>query len=379
MSGNKAETGEVRVEDRIALFDPGGRLAGDCAEIWSLIRDEAPAIARAFWARYARSPEIVQPIGEDKLDDLGRTIVPYIENKYGNILGQSWADNVREYVRAASAAKVSLTTLYAGIAAGSSVAHDVLARALARDPERFALLSRSLNQASLLEMDVYAAHFDLLRSRAERESRGQRAASFNSEVVSVVEKSAADSRNLRSQASEASAAARGMLGKTSEVAAAAEQSAVAMREAAQTAGRPVHGDRGSPQRSGVAAARHPRRRPALRSGPRSAGRSSHVEAIESILGLIRDIAGQTTFSPTTPPSRLPAPGDAGAASPWSPGSEVACKPDRAGNRRHHPKISAIQQATRQTVDATDSIQQDGRGSADQRRPIRRRWSLQARP
>ena len=53
--------------------------------------------------------------------------------------------------------------------------------------------------------------------------------------MSVVERTASGSRKVRDQAAEASAAARGMLGKTTEVAAAAEQSAVAMREAAQTA------------------------------------------------------------------------------------------------------------------------------------------------
>ena len=359
MSGNKAETSEVRVEDRIALFDPDGRLAADCAEIWSLIREEAPAIARAFWAQYARSPEIVQPIGEEKLDHLGRRIVPYIENKYGNIRGQSWADNVREYVRAAAAAKVSLTTLYAGIAAGSSVAHDALARALSADPQRFATLSRSLNQASLLEMDVYAAHFDLLRSRAERESRGRRAASFNSEVVSVVEKSAADSRNLRSQASEASAAARGMLGKTSEVAAAAEQSAVAMREAAQTAAGLIMAIEEARNEVEVAAG------VATRAGGQaseavkvSRALSSHVEAIESILGLIRDIAGQTNLLALNATIEAARAGDAGrgfavvAQEVKSLASQTARATDDITT-----KISAIQQATRQTVDANHSIQQ----------------------
>src|SRR3546814_9282547 len=81
----------------------------------------------------------------------------------------------------------------------------------------------------------FAAHYDLLRARAEQEQRTARGAEFNSEILGVVERTASESQTLRNQAADASAAARGMLGKTSEVAAAAEQSAVAMREAAQTA------------------------------------------------------------------------------------------------------------------------------------------------
>ena len=72
-------------------------------------------------------------------------------------------------------------------------------------------------------------------SSAEQERRAAQGADFNKEIMSVVEHTASGSRKVRAQAADASAAARGMLGKTSEVAAAAEQSAVAMREAAQTA------------------------------------------------------------------------------------------------------------------------------------------------
>src|SRR3546814_19835893 len=87
-----------------------------------------------------------------------------------------------------------------------------------------------------------------------------------------------------------------MLGKTSEVAAAAEQSAVAMREAAQTAAGLIQAIEDARNEVEVAAG------VATRAGSQaseavkvSQALSDHVEAIESILGLIRDIAGQTNL------------------------------------------------------------------------------------
>jgi methyl-accepting chemotaxis protein len=87
-----------------------------------------------------------------------------------------------------------------------------------------------------------------------------------------------------------------MLGKTSEVAAAAEQSAVAMREAAQTAAGLIRAIEEARSEVEVAAD------VVTRAGGQasvavqvSQALSGHVEAIESILSLIREIAGQTNL------------------------------------------------------------------------------------
>jgi methyl-accepting chemotaxis protein len=170
-----------------------------------------------------------------------------------------------------------------------------------------------------------------------------------------------------------------MLGKTSEVAAAAEQSAVAMREAAQTAAGLIRAIEDARSEVEVAAD------VATRAGSQaeqavkvSQALSAHVEAIESILSLIRDIAGQTNLLALNATIEAARAGDAGrgfavvAQEVKSLASQTARATDDIT-----AKITAIQQATRQTVDANGSIQgtvEEVQTSADR---IREAMELQA--
>jgi methyl-accepting chemotaxis protein len=150
-----------------------------------------------------------------------------------------------------------------------------------------------------------------------------------------------------------------MLGKTSEVASAAEQSAVAMREAAQTAAGLIRAIEDARNEVEVAAG------VATRAGSQasdavkvSQALSGHVEAIESILGLIRDIAGQTNLLALNATIEAARAGDAGrgfavvAQEVKSLASQTARATDDIT-----AKITAIQQATKQTVEANGSIRQ----------------------
>ena len=133
----------------------------------------------------------------------------------------------------------------------------------------------------------------------------------------------------------------------------------------------------------------PRSRSPPASRPRAGGQaeqavkvsqalSSHVEAIESILGLIRDIAGQTNLLALNATIEAARAGDAGrgfavvAQEVKSLAAQTARATDDITN-----KITAIQQATRQTVEANGSISatvEEVQTSADR---IRQAMELQA--
>jgi len=180
---------------------------------------------------------------------------------------------------------------------------------------------------------------------------------FRTNISETLTRALGDSRGLRERTGHTSHAARGMLGKTSEVAAAAEQSALAMREAAHTAAGLIRAIEESRSEVEVAA------QIATRAADRSIHAvaisevlSEHAQAIESILGLIRDIAGQTNLLALNATIEAARAGDAGrgfavvAQEVKSLASQTARATDDIA-----AKIAAIQAATRQTVEANGAI------------------------
>jgi methyl-accepting chemotaxis protein len=379
MAGNAGRQDHVDLKGRLQLFDPDGTLADDCREIWELIEPAKVEIARQFWVEYARAPNLPFKLDEAKIDELTRRIIPYLEARYTDIESEKWVEFAGQYVAGATGANIPLTVLYAGIAAASNKGQEVAGQQLQGDFERQMRLAKASVRATLLEVDIYGAHFERLRASAESDRRKSQGHEFNKEIMSVVEKTAGGSRNVRTKAEEASQAARGMLGKTSEVAAAAEQSAVAMREAAQTAAGLIMAIEEARNEVEVAAG------VATRAGEQaskavevSKALSSHVEAIESILGLIRDIAGQTNLLALNATIEAARAGDAGrgfavvAQEVKSLANQTARATDDIAT-----KIAAIQSATKQTVDANDSIQstvEEVQTSADR---IRKAMEMQA--
>ena len=227
-----------------------------------------------------------------------------------------------------------------------------------RDNENLAFAVDTFQRLMMYDLEVTIAELASLEPKAARAETLSRNEKFEQTVVETVRSTTDESTELRQQASEASHAMQGMLGKASEVAAAAEQSAHAMRQAAQTAGGlilAIEEARGEVEVAAEIAARAGAQ--ASQAVATSHVLSTHVVSIESILSLIRDIAGQTKLLALNATIEAARAGDAGrgftvvAQEVKSLASETARATDDIAS-----KINAIQQATKETVEASGSIE-----------------------
>ena len=337
-----------QVQNRLTAYNPDGALERDIHALWDVAAD---IITDEVRARF------------------GDAAAAKLRGHYCAAVDQAWIQAVAGYGRRIFREKTSVP-LY--IAERDKLISAIITRMFERLADRPHLLQQSVltfQRLTNYETDIILAQVALLEAEAAAEERGQQSRQFEQRVADLIRSSSQESNSLTDRTRATASSTRGMLGKTSEVAAAAEQSAVAMREAAQTAAgliRAIEDARHEVEQAADIATRAGDQ--AEQAVKVSQALSSHVEAIESILGLIRDIAGQTNLLALNATIEAARAGDAGrgfavvAQEVKSLASQTARATDDITN-----KISAIQQATRQTVEANGSIRgtvEEVQGSAD---------------
>jgi methyl-accepting chemotaxis protein len=361
MSG---ETGELQrltdeqVSARLAAYNPRGSLDRDV----EFLRENATDIVVAA---------IQAQFGPERAERLA--------GNYSGKVDAAWIQNVAEYGRQIYREKTSVPVYMASRATAASQMVAAMIERFSGDNARLEQCLGAFYRLNTFETDIILAQVALLEAIDAADQRGRESEQFERRVGELVRASTEQSKALTERTRSTAASARGMLGKTSEVAAAAEQSAVAMREAAQTAAGLIRAIEDARAEVEVAAG------VATRAGEQSSqavkvsqALSAHVEAIESILSLIRDIAGQTNLLALNATIEAARAGDAGRgfAVVAQEVKSLAAQTARATDDIT-AKITAIQQATRQTVDANGSIQgtvEEVQTSADR---IREAMELQA--
>jgi methyl-accepting chemotaxis protein len=327
---------EAQVQNRLVAYNPDGALERDLHGLWDDANDIIRDCARAHF---------------------GDAAVAVVERHYTAKVDVVWIQNVADFGQRLYREKQSVPQY---IATRDKLISDIIARLFekfAGDQVRLCKLVTALQRLTNYETDIILAQVALLEANEAAEARGRESEQFERRVAELVTASGSQSTELTDRTRATATSARGMLGKTSEVAAAAEQSAVAMREAAQTAAGLIRAIEDARTEVEVAAG------VATKAGSQadqavkvSHALSGHVEAIESILGLIRDIAGQTNLLALNATIEAARAGDAGrgfavvAQEVKSLAAQTARATDDITN-----KITAIQQATKQTVEANGSI------------------------
>jgi methyl-accepting chemotaxis protein len=281
----------------------------------------------------------------------------YLQGKYGEALDAAWVRRLAGHGARAVADEIS-TMRVAQLVCYQTEA--VIRWLSSRWPDDAALIEEAHSTLTLighLELEIMFAETTKLNKIRASNARQSEGAAFRDHIGGVLRDTLSGSAALRDQTHVTSSSARGMLGKASEVAAAAEQSAVAMREAAQTAAGLIRAIEQARQEVEISAGI------ATRAADQSTqavavadALSGHAQAIESILGLIRDIAGQTNLLALNATIEAARAGDAGrgfavvAQEVKSLASQTARATDDIA-----AKIAAIQSASRQTLDVNGAI------------------------
>ena len=348
---------DVTMLERLKEFDPGDTLAEDCAAIYALLPDEGRDIAQAFLDAYLVSTGLDSRLSTSAVASLRAEILRYMREKLTNLRAEKWADSGRACVFHARKHGVSIRTVLVAMSTANERVCDIIWEGTAEDSGQCRRLMRAMLRLSMIEAELISSALAANIAQEEEIERERNGTLFEKRIVGEIDGASMLGEGLREQAKDASAATRGMLGKASEVAAAAEQSALAMREAAQTSAGLIRAIEDA--RAEVEGAAEVAARASAQAGDAvtmSTTLSEHAKSIESILGLIRDIAGQTNLLALNATIEAARAGDAGrgfavvAQEVKSLASQTARATDDIAG-----KISAFQVSTRQSVETNQRI------------------------
>ncbi|MEP6784563.1 MAG: methyl-accepting chemotaxis protein [Sphingomonadales bacterium] len=351
--------GEIRtlLKQRLEAFDAHGTLVADAKVVAALLADHTHAVVATFWSRFRALTSPHDLPSDTVIAQSIERSVAQIKLKFAELDNPEWTDSILEYAKLSRDEPAMITGLRAAVTAAHCEQLAYAEKEGPSDPVERARVAQTIMTIAAIEWDLMGAILGRFRYRRAQEARSEGTRVFQERIATEVADASSLGNKLKDQASEASAATRGMLGKTSEVAAAAEQSAVAMRDAAHTAAgliRAIEDARSEVELAANVATRASDQ--VVDAVKLSETLSDTAKSIDSILGLIRDVAGQTNLLALNATIEAARAGDAGrgfavvAQEVKSLANQTARATDDIAQ-----KIAAIQAATRSTVTSNDSI------------------------
>ncbi|NJM51613.1 MAG: chemotaxis protein [Sphingomonadales bacterium] len=342
--------------DFIKLFQFDSDLSRNSSEIFEILQNDFDALAEAYWQYWidlGMVPDTNHPSHKAAL----KQTADYVRSRYRDISGEECSKLLWERISEACKRNIPLEHILAATTHATPSVMDTVARHCYDDYARFQRLASAICICSSMELSLishcYAMHKKQEMAVKQSDYSGQFEADISSAANDVAEQSGA----IRRQAANSAQMANGMLSKASEVAAASEQSAVAMREAAQTAAGLIRAIEEARNQVEAASSVANRAVEQANAGVTATDTlSEQSQSIESILGLIREIAGQTNLLALNATIEAARAGDAGrgfavvAQEVKSLANQTADATDEIAK-----KISAIQVATKASVESNTSI------------------------
>jgi methyl-accepting chemotaxis protein len=353
---NSAATSQNALLAMIRDIDPHGELAQGLRQIRDLLGEQATLAARTFYDVYVEQNGLRSRLSPATLAKIETQATEYVRHKLGNYEAGEWALSSVACVRHARKHGSPLRAVLMPVAIANEKLVDLIWERAEDEASRRQLV-QVMMQVSMVDAGLIANVVAGDEAEAQRNERQRFGTMFEQRIMGEIDGASQLGESLREQAKDASAATRGMLGKASEVAAAAEQSALAMREAARTSAGLIRAIEDA--RTEVESAADVAQRAARQSGDAvamSTTLSDHAKSIESILGLIRDIAGQTNLLALNATIEAARAGDAGrgfavvAQEVKSLANQTARATDEIAG-----KIADIQASTRQSVETNERI------------------------
>ena len=344
------------LSDIITVYDRDGRLAETCRDMALYMSPFYIEMSEDYW-RFWQESNYRTNFDEVTLTKAVKKMARYIELRAERFESREWLDIVSAMAVDSCERGVPLSLVQAATGRASRIFFNRLASRFDTKSDEFLKYADASLAVSCIEMSIIAACFWEHEQKQNTQRQINYSTQFEAEIGSAAHEVADHTSLLRAQATSSSQMANGMLSKTSEVAAASEQSAVAMREAAQTAAGLIRAIEDA--RTEVETASDVANRAAAQATQGVAATdtlSEQSHSIESILGLIREIAGQTNLLALNATIEAARAGDAGrgfavvAQEVKSLANQTAQATDEIAQ-----KIAAIQSATKASVESNASI------------------------